>query len=468
MLLFIGSLLVAFGFPVGPLALAMAVFGLLFCYRYTYFSFYVGLFCAMLLGVTLSLSTGQLLVGQRAFGGSIDIFLGDAILSFVLAAWAIKVLLLWYKRRDTNWRPVLPLAMPFALLAAAHAISAFSSYGPDPVLVFKFVLRPVIFCYVAFVALPANLIRSKRRLKAVLGVLVFVGMVAAVNGLVSMVGIEAVGSAVHRAHPIAIFGINPLGDNHNLLAELLLITAPAALALGALSKSPKARRLLYGAAGLQSLVALLTFARSAWIVLALQITLMSATVWRHALRKHLTEIAAAIIIMLPLAVYQLKFSFSNVAQSSNSTRLMLTEIAWYSFLEHPIIGGGANTFVWRVGNARVFAQEFGEALDAHGFVQKLMTETGMLGLAAYAYVLYSAARQAAASIRGLAPQLRLPACSLAAAAAGAVVYQFFNTAYWTAHLWLPIGLLFAGLAALAKPSLENADEELTGLNLNGG
>lgn len=465
LILFLGSLLVAFGFPIGPITLAAAVLGLVFCYRYTYFSFYVGILLVMLLGITVSLSTGDLAIGQRAFGGSIDIFFGEIILWFVLVVWAVKVLLLWYKRRDTNWRPVLPLLAPFAALAAAHAISAFSSYGPDPVLVFKFVLRPVIFCYVAYIALPVNLIRSKRRLRAILGILTFVGLVAAANGLLSMASVEAVGSFVRRAHPIAIFGINPLGDNHNLLAELLLITAPASLALGALSKFPKARRFLYGAAALQALVALLTFARTAWIVFVLQLLCLSVTVWRHALRKHLTDLAAVILIMMPLVIYQIKFSFSNVAQNSNSARWMLTEIAWYSFLEHPLIGGGANTFIWRVGNARVFAQEFGDSLDAHGFAQKLMTETGSLGMLAYAYLLFSGVRHAIRGLRGLDEAVRLPAYSLAVAAGGAVIYQFFNTAYWTAHLWLPMGLLFAGLSVLSKSSGEAQQDDFERLSM---
>lgn len=450
LLLFVGGLLVAFGFPFGPLALALAVLGLVFAYRYTYFTFYVGTGLAMLLGVTVSLSTGNAVSGERAFGGSIDLFLGEIILCLVLAAWAVKVLLLWYKRRDTNWRPVLPLFVPFLALVAAHAVSAFSSYGPDPVLVTKFVLRPVLFCYVVYVALPANLIRSKRRLKAILGILTFVGLLAAADGLISMANFDAIGSLVRRAHPMALFGLNLFGNNHNLLAELLLITAPSSLALGALVKTPSTRRLLFGAAALQSLVALLTLARTAWIVLFLQTAVLMLTVWRHALRKHFFELAATLIMIFPLAIYQLKFSFSNVAQSSNSTRLMLTEIAWHSFLEHPVVGGGADTFLWRVGNARIFAQEYGDALDAHGFIQKLMTETGIFGVAAYMYLLYAGLRKAVAGLRDMDRSYHLAGYALAVSAGGAVVYQFANTAYWTAHLWLPIGLMCAGLAVLGK------------------
>lgn len=448
LLFFVGSIWLALGFNLTPFAIVAILVGFVLAYRYTYFFFYAAILLLPFLGATISIPTGSLRLGERAFGGSIDLFLGEFILLFVMAAWALKVFFLWYRRRDVSWRPHFPLIKPYFGLLLAHAVSIFSSYQPDPILVLKFLLRPVAFCYMGFVALPVNLIRSKRRLKAALGIMAVVGTIAAANGFISLATISTPGSIVRRAQPIAIFGTNPIGDNHNVLAELLLATGPLTLALAVLARKKSTRRVLYALAAIQTLVALLTFARTAWIVAFVQMVFLLATVWRSTVKKHLVALIALVLLLTPLAWLQLQFSFSTTAQSSNSTRWMLTDIAYQAFLEHPIIGSGAGTYLWRVGSARVFYQEFGDPLDAHGFVQKLMVETGLLGLLAYAFLLVAGTLFVRRYLKDLNGNAKLAGYALATAGGGAITYQFLNTAYWSAHMWLPVGLMIAGLMVL--------------------
>lgn len=455
LILFIGSLLLVFGLNLTPFLLISLVLGLIFAYRYTYFCFYLAILLLPFLGATVSIPTGNLIIGERAFGGSIDLFLGELILLFVMAAWAIKIFFLWYKRRDKGWQPKLPLIKPYLGLVAAHLISIFSSYKPDPVLVLKFLLRPVIFCYLAFIALPVNLVRSVRRLKAALGIMMVVGTLAAANGLISLALIETPGSIIRRAQPISFFGTNPIGENHNVLAELLLATGPLTLALGALAKKQATRRVIYVLAAAQTLVALLTFARTAWLVFFAQIIFLMATEWRMTVKKHLAALFALALLLVPLGFLQLRFSFSQTAQSSNSTRWMLTDIAYQSFLHYPLVGSGAGTFMWQVGSARIFFQEFGDPLDAHGFIQKLSVETGLVGLVAYAIFLVFLIVWSRRNLGRLKGNARLAGFALVTAAGGAVCYQFLNTAYWSAHMWLPIGLMMAGLTVLQSKEDEN-------------
>lgn len=455
----VGAIFIAMGAPLGPVLALICVFVLLFAFRYTYLTFYIALFLVPFLGLTISIPTGELAIGQRAFGGSIDIGIAEVVLLAVLAAWALKILLLWLRRRDTNWKPVLPLVRSYAVLLAAHFASAFSPLGPDPILVVKFALRPVLFCYLAFIALPVNLFRSRRRLVAALGVMASVGTIAALNGAVSLFFVDASSQFIRRAHPLAMFGIAMLGDNHNLLAELMAITVPITLALATLSKRDRTKRLVYGSALLQFAIGLLTFSRTVWIVFILEAAFLGWFEFRELIRKQAATLVTVALILLPFVGVMASISASDVAQSSNSTRTALLEIAIQVFQTSPWIGSGAGTFIDRVGSAKVFAIEYGAPLDAHGFLQKLGAETGLFGLLGFVLVLFEFAWLVWVGWRRLpVGPARRAIVLLTASAGGAVAYQLFNTNYWTGKMWLPIGLTLAALNAL-RPEVRDKVEQ---------
>lgn len=445
-----GAILIALGIPFGPIVLLAGIGGLLCAFRYPYLSFYVAAFCMPFLGVTVSIPTGEFAFGKRAFGGSIDIGIGEVLLLLVLVGWAAKILFLWVRRRDPDWRPSLPLAKSYALIFFAHIVSAFSPLVPDRVLALKFALRPVLFCYLAFIALPVNFIRSRQRLFSILGVWSAVGMIGAVNGAISLFFVDATSQFIRRAHPLPMFGVPALGDNHNLLAELMTVTVPMTLALATAVARPETKRLLYGAGLFQLLIGLLTFSRTGWIVFALQAAFLVAVRYRHVVRQHAAKIVAGVLCLLPLALVMFSISASNVAQSSNSTRLALLEIALDVFWTSPWIGGGAGTFVERVGSSHIFRVEYGEPLDSHGFGPKLAAETGLSGLVAFCIFLLEfifVARKRFVEIKD--PVASQAIVLLLAAAGGSVVYQLFNTNYWTGKMWMPIGIALAAFNAFA-------------------
>jgi hypothetical protein len=55
--------------------------------------------------------------------------------------------------KDFYWKPWLPLAIPYGFLVAVHLFSLLSPAQPDPLMVVKYTLRPVLFAYLASVAL---------------------------------------------------------------------------------------------------------------------------------------------------------------------------------------------------------------------------------------------------------------------------------------------------------------------------
>lgn len=454
----VGAIFVAIGTPVGPIVAFAFFIAIVLAFRYPYACLYAAIALVPFLGFTVSVPTGEFAIGERAFGGAIDVGVGETLLLALLAGWALKILFLWVKRRDRNWRPILPLAPPMAGLVAAHLASAFSPYMPDPVLVAKFSMRPVLFSYLAYVALPVNLLRSRRRLASALGVLAAVGTFAALNGALSLLVVGPSSQFIRRAHPLPIFGVPALGDNHNLLAELMAMTVLTTLALARLVKQDRTRRLLYGSAILQFAVGLLTFSRTGWIVFALEAGFLAVVGYRSAIRRHLSALLAACILLIPLGAVMLQIGLSNVAASSNSTRLALIEIAAQVWQDSPWIGGGAGTFVDRVGSAQVFTLEYGAPLDAHGVFWKLLAETGILGVAAFALVLGDFVRRMIRGIPRIADSAsRSAVFLLATSAGGAVAYQLFNTNYWTGKMWLPFGLALAALAAFSPDERRNAD-----------
>lgn len=445
------AVFIAAGFSVAPLALIGVIVAFLFAFRYTYLAFYVGIGLTPFLGFTLSIPAGHLLFGERAFGGSIDMSVAEAVLFVVLAAWAVKLFLFWFRRRDDQWRPRLPLIASYAALVLAHLASAFSPLLPDPLVVAKFAFRPVLFNYLAFIALPVNLLKSRRRLVSAIGIIAGVGTLAAATGFVSIFTANGGGFSLGPAHPIALFGVSALGVNHNELAELLVFTTLTTLAFAELVRDERMRAVARASAVFQFGIGLLTFTRTAWIVYALEAVILLSTIWREDAKRRVRAIAIAALFLLPLAAAMAAYSLSETAASSSSTRLMLSEIAWNLFLSSPWFGAGAGSFLDRVGSTRIFLQEYGAPLDSHGVLQKVGAETGMLGLLALGAVVLHFAALARRNFRMITS---VPAqrafVLLAAGAAGSMCYQIFNTAYWTGDMWLPVGLALAAANVLKE------------------
>ena len=436
--------------PPLPLLLVVGfIFALLFAFRYIYFSFYLALALMPLLGVMISVPSGGLLVGQVAFGGSVDVYLVEIAMFVVVAAWALRSLLFWWGRHDINWRPRLPLFSSYIILWLAHVVSMFSQVFSNASYNLQYSLRPVLFDYVAFVALPVNLLRSRKRLITALGVTVAVGCVAAFTGLVAVFFPANHAALFGRAHPLPIFGVNVLGENQNELAEVMVYTSFFAWAMSLLAKNARNRRLLVFAGVFQCLIGLACFTRTFWIVSAVQFVFLCCTEWRKELGRYFSFAVLTSLMLLPFAAGMVLYLGSYTVRTSNESRLMLSEIAWEYFKSNPLIGVGAGNFVNVVKQTSVFSFEYGTPLDSHGFLQKLAAETGILGLLALAFVIWHFATIVRRGMKQLVqPEVRKAYLLILTGALGAFMYQLFNTDYWTGKMWLPIGLALAALYAL--------------------
>lgn len=455
------AVFIAAGVPMAPIVLLGGIVAIFFSYQYIYAAFGLAVALTPFLGITVSIPTGELLFGKRAFGGAIDVSLAEAVCFAVLAAWAFKLFFLWSKRRDQQWRPSLPLAESYLCLVLAHIASGLSPLLPDPVLVAKYAMRPILFDYLAFVALPVNLIKSRTRLMSVLATLSVIGTLAAANGFVAM--FFSGEGFISRAHPMPIFGVSALGENHNSLGDFMVVTVPFSLALAELVRDVRQRRLLYFASAFMFVIGLFTFSRSTWLVFILQGMFMCLSEFREKIKQYIPQILTVGVLAIPLVLGMSYFAFaSQTAKSSNSTRIVLAEIAQNLFLSSPWLGAGAGSFVDRVGSTNLFVIEFGAPLDSHGFIQKVAAEAGVVGLVALGAVaihllaiLFTAEKRFR---KGMAHRAFL---LLISGACGVVFYQIFDTDYWTGKMWLPIGILLASIPILELASKEEGVKQRT-------
>jgi O-antigen ligase len=125
----------------------------------------------------------------------------------------------------------------------------------------------------------------------------------------------------------------------------------------------------------------------------------------------------------------------------------LTEISWRAFQDRPYLGFGSGNFINLVGDNIRFTAKYGEAIDSHGMLQKILAENGLFGLSAWIFLLIYLLQLGYRSLRRYYrdnPWI-LP---LVLAAAGGLFFQLFNTSYYKGKVWLPIALFLAGFRLL--------------------
>lgn len=382
--------------------------------------------------------------------GGIDAPAVDFLAMLLLLGLIIRAIVQLPARDMSPIRPT-PLIGFFVLFLFANILSLALGAQQDLIAQgVKFVVRPVLFVYLMYVILPNRILSDDVRLLRALRWFFAAGVLAAVIGLVSFLIVDPVQGLWHRATPFAFWGIAPLGYNHNLLAEVLVLMAPIGSYLVYREAHATKRKLFFLATVLVTVVALLTFARTAWIVLALELMLF---IWfyryeiRHSIvMKYARKIAImGFILLLPVMVYMTAISTSDLVAGSTNTRVDLTRIAWEYFKRSPLVGNGPGSFIPIVSDTQVFFIEYGDPLDAHGMIQKVMAENGLLGLITWGALLCAIVAYAFhACMRARDADTRARMTALFIVLVAALAYQLFNTSYYNAKMWLPIGFALVG------------------------
>lgn len=371
----------------------------------------------------------------------------DLAAILLLAAVLMKAVWQWISREKRTMFFEKTPGIIFGIifwLAAALALVNNDLFAPA----FKYWLRPIVFFYLMFIILPFHLIDSKKKLKNVLRIFLAVGIFVAFSGLLSVI-FGAGPWYLHRAIPFSFGNFNPLGGNHNAVAEVLAAVIPLTFILYLLSEKIKARGWYILAIFFMAMILILTFSRSGWLALLVELLILFFYKYHPRISRLAYAAVALVLIFAVLLSYFVIWQNISWVQTSNANRILMTKIAFNSFLDHPIIGNGLNTFQQIVGRAFVYRVEFADPLESHGFVQKLSTETGVLGLGSFlallGYLFYYYFQTYRKAKNQKAPEIIL--CFIMMIS-GLVVFELFSTSYFLATMWLPIGVGMAGIGKM--------------------
>lgn len=378
---------------------------------------------------------------------SFEIPMSDLIALIILLAVSISILYKLLFQPKNQKKIKLLLFFPFAIFILSYVFSLFNH--PQALQGLYYIIRWPILLYLAYIIVPSYLIDNEKKLKIAIWSLASISLIMTISGYLSLLAKDWQDS-FFRLDSVSFFKIYPFGKNHNLIAEFLSMSAFLWLALKDFYQDIKIKKIFNLLFIVTLGASVLTFSRAAWISVCIQLIILIYWKEKESIKKNtalwLLSGLSIIILMLPI-LWRMQV-LQNNNTSSTENRWLLTEIAYNAWQEKPILGQGAGRFVEMVENNIRFTAKYGEPIDSHGFLQKIATESGTLGIMAWLFLLITIGKRAITSLKKYQKKANylLP---LWIAATGSLVFQIFNTSYYKGKVWLPIliALIASELAA---------------------
>jgi O-antigen ligase len=373
--------------------------------------------------------------------GSFNVPYVDVVAIILFVAWLLKNLYLTLQG-ELSWSlkgwPVWPLMLLFVVINALSLINVDNEMLLGSI---KYLLRPIIFFYLMYVILPFNILKNLKQIFTAFKLMFMVGIGLSLMGIWALIFPPLEG--LRRAMPIAIARVYPLGTNQNLLAEVFISIIPFALILFWLEKDQMWKNIYLLGALLMIGVNLLTLSRGGWLALAVELLILAYLKYRKEMKQIFISPIFYIFLILLMPVLYLMYDLmtSYVSVSASLARLKLINVTWILFLAHPYLGAGVGTFINNLSQFKWYLIEYGDVVDAHGFLFKTLAEIGLLGtvsfLALLSYIVYLIFR---AFQKSLKTQYSWIILGCLMVGVGQIVFQLFGTGYYWSKLWLPIGL----------------------------
>lgn len=386
----------------------------------------------------------------------LELSLIDLLALIALSAFFIRYFYIYFfTPRIYKEKIILPYFIFFLLFFVTVFISALIS--PDPISSLWYFVRWILFFYLAFVVFPFNVIRNFKQLKKTILYISIGALVLAGVGVASLF-YQDFSDYFFRAQPLLIFNRWIFGENYNLMSEFLIISSFLLLSLKYFFNKEKESKIINLLFVFLLFVIFLSFGRTAWITVALQLFLyflVDSLIFKKnkiSLKELTLYIFIVAFLISPLFLKMIDLQKANVSSTQN--RVILSQIACLSFLDRPLFGNGSGSFVSLVEKNTRFVAKYGSPLDSHGFVQKILAENGIFGLVAFALLLIFIFIKSFLIIISQPKYYKLT-WPIFIGALGGVFYQLFNTSYYKGRVWLPVALMLVAI----KLILEKKDEE---------
>ncbi len=405
---------------------------------------YVMVFLAPMIGWEFRADSFTSLIGSSLAGFHVPMV--DLWTILLLIAYGVYLIRKWLV--GEKHRINVPGLGLYSLFLASAVFSLMNAHPWELSSSIGYIVRFPLFMYLGYVVLGTNIIRHKFTLDQALKIYAWVAFFGACMGLLSLVlGVYGLGG-LHRAVPFAIYGWQPfsygsIGYGHILMAEMLTTALPVMVYLAYRGENAYHMFKYICMSIFTGVICLLTFSRAGWVTLFLQVGVFLYLVRGSINWKKVKKfIPALVIAFIPFAAYMALFLKSGIVSSSNSARIALTDIGWNLFLEHPILGQGIGTFIDRLRETYYFIYEFGDPIEAHSIVTKIMAEQGMLGIVTFTLFIGWILRSF--YIRMTREQYSIDARIAAFLSfflvLSPLIFQLFNTQYYSARMWVPIML----------------------------
>ncbi len=384
------------------------------------------------------------LIGIELSLYNLSIPIVDLIAVTLLLAFFLNYLISLVSKNKVN-KLSWPFLVPFAIFLLISFLSViFSGNFSDSLYYF---LRWLVFLYLAYIVVPANIIKNPKILKTTIVMVFISSLVVLFGGFLSLYG-QDIYDSFFRLQGINISGFFPFGRNHNLIAEFLNIGVFLTLIIREFLKSQREKNLADVLFVLFTFGIILTFSRAAWITLILQLIVYLGFKAYYKKRERIPIVLISLlflIIISPLFFRMERLQDANIG--STQSRVLLNNVAINAVKEKPILGHGSGEFINLVDKDIRFRAQHGEAIDAHGVLAKVLAESGIFGLVAWLFIVLYLFKITVLAIKRYYPKISwiLPLCL---AVWGGLFFQLFNTSYFKGKVWLPILLLFLAIKFL--------------------
>lgn len=344
----------------------------------------------------------------------------------------------WQARQAPPWRSPLVVPAGLFLVAAAVAVLVSPDHRAALGLYRAYVLEPIALFVVA-----GAVVRTEARARALV-VALWLG-----GGVVGLANLAVVLNAL-RHHTLNVAIAPPVVIYMTPNAVALYLVPLVALA-GALLLHAEDRRLRLAAAAFAAVgvaATLASFSRGGYMALAvIGLLLVLSHRWRYALVPGLV-VVGVVAARVPPVASRLAHEV-NLADPNNSfvERVHLWGATLRMLRDHPVFGAGLSGFAKTI-DAYRNGQYTEHLIYPHDIVLNAWSETGLVGLVAFAWIMVQGFRLALRGWRRADAAWRPYHLGVALALVGLVVHGLVDVPYWkndlSAEFWVLMALTWAG------------------------